>query len=185
MTLIFSISIFVLGVAAFSGGLWLNKSGPRVVVLAGGFLYGSGVILASLANHGLWWLYAGYGVIGGEGLGLGYIVPMAVLVKWFPDRRGLITGYCGRRVRGRRTCYGADRIRAHRACWSTLYIRISRNCITSGDSRWCFVHEESAGRMATTRLRSAQRIRSVLITTTLCLERLGPGNGGRFGSSCF
>src|SRR6202522_290489 len=92
VTLTFTISIFVLGVAAFFGGLWLNKEGPRVVALTGGFLYGLGVFLASFAAHKLWWLYASYGVIGGIGLGFGYIVPVAVLVKWFPDRRGLITG---------------------------------------------------------------------------------------------
>ncbi len=91
VTLTFTISIFVLGVAAFFGGLWLNRKGPRVVALTGGTLYGLGVFLASF-SHNLWWLYLSYGVIGGIGLGLGYIVPVAVLVKWFPDRRGLITG---------------------------------------------------------------------------------------------
>src|SRR2546421_4145392 len=91
VTLTFTISIFVLGFAAFFGGLWLNRKGPRVVALTGGTLYGLGVFLASF-SHGLWWLYLSYGVIGGIGLGLGYIVPVAVLVKWFPDRRGLITG---------------------------------------------------------------------------------------------
>jgi MFS transporter, OFA family, oxalate/formate antiporter len=92
VTLTFTISIFVLGVAAFFGGLWLNHHGPRVVALTGGILYGLGVFLASFSAHGLWWLYLSYGVIGGIGLGFGYIVPVAVLVKWFPDRRGLITG---------------------------------------------------------------------------------------------
>src|SRR5580700_514407 len=92
VTLTFTISIFTLGVAAFFGGLWLNRSGPRVVALTGGILYGLGVFLASFSDHGLWWLYLSYGVIGGIGLGFGYIVPVAVLVKWFPDRRGLITG---------------------------------------------------------------------------------------------
>jgi OFA family oxalate/formate antiporter-like MFS transporter len=82
----------VLGVAAFFGGLWLNKTGPRVVALTGGFLYGLGVFLASFSADKLWWLYLSYGLIGGIGLGFGYIVPVAVLVKWFPDRRGLITG---------------------------------------------------------------------------------------------
>ena len=91
VTLTFTISIFVLGVAAFFGGLWLNRKGPRVVALTGGTLYGLGVFLASF-SHKLSWLYLSYGVIGGIGLGLGYIVPVAVLVKWFPDRRGLITG---------------------------------------------------------------------------------------------
>jgi OFA family oxalate/formate antiporter-like MFS transporter len=91
VTLTFTISIFVLGIAAFLGGLWLNRKGPRVVALTGGALYGLGVFLASFSNK-LWWLYLSYGLIGGIGLGFAYIVPVAVLVKWFPDRRGLITG---------------------------------------------------------------------------------------------
>lgn len=92
VTLTFTISIFVLGISAFFGGLWLNRSGPRIVALTGGVLYGLGVFLASFSDRGLWWLYLTYGVIGGIGLGFAYIVPVAVLVKWFPDRRGLITG---------------------------------------------------------------------------------------------
>jgi MFS transporter, OFA family, oxalate/formate antiporter len=91
ITLTFTISIFVLGISAFFGGLWLNRKGPRVVALTGGTLYGVGVFLASF-SHSLSWLYLTYGVIGGIGLGFSYIVPVAVLVKWFPDRRGLITG---------------------------------------------------------------------------------------------
>src|ERR1700682_4244871 len=91
ITLTLTISIFVLGFAAFFGGLWLNRKGPRIVALTGGALYGLGVFLASF-SHSLSWLYFSYGLIGGIGLGLGYIVPVAVLVKWFPDRRGLITG---------------------------------------------------------------------------------------------
>jgi len=92
VTFTFTVSIFVLGVACFFGGLWLNRKGPRVVALTGGFLYGLGVFLASFSADKLWWLYLSYGVIGGIGVGFAYIVPIAVLVKWFPDRRGLITG---------------------------------------------------------------------------------------------
>ena len=92
VTLTFTISIFVLGLSAFFGGLWLNRVGPRVVAVVGGALYGLGVFLASFSAHKLWWLYLSYGLIGGVGLGFSYIVPVAVLVKWFPDRRGLITG---------------------------------------------------------------------------------------------
>ncbi len=91
VTLTFTIAIMALGFASFFGGLWLKRVGPRVVAITGGILYGGGVFLASF-SHGLWWLYLSYGVIGGIGLGFGYIVPIAVLLKWFPDRRGLMTG---------------------------------------------------------------------------------------------
>jgi OFA family oxalate/formate antiporter-like MFS transporter len=92
VTLTFTIAIFTLGVASFIGGLWMRAKGPRIVGITAGILYGLGVFLASFSNHGLWVLYLTYGVIGGAGLGLGYIVPIATLVKWFPDRRGFITG---------------------------------------------------------------------------------------------
>ena len=92
VTLAFTIAIFVLGFAAFGGGLWMQRVGPRQVALAAGALYGLGVFLASFAGDRLWLLYCSYGLIGGIGLGLGYIVPVATLVKWFPDRRGMITG---------------------------------------------------------------------------------------------
>src|SRR3954464_13724106 len=84
VTLTFTISIFVLGISAFFGGLWLNHKGPRVVAITGGILYGLGVFLASFSANKLWWLYFSFGLIGGIGLGLSYIVPVAVLVKWFP-----------------------------------------------------------------------------------------------------
>jgi OFA family oxalate/formate antiporter-like MFS transporter len=92
VTLTFTIAIFVLGFAAFAGGIWMRRRGPREVALTAGVLYGLGVFLASLTDGRLWWLYGSYGVMGGIGLGLGYIVPVATLVKWFPDKRGLITG---------------------------------------------------------------------------------------------
>jgi OFA family oxalate/formate antiporter-like MFS transporter len=92
VTLAFTIAIFVLGFAAFGGGLWMRRAGPRQVAMAAGSVYGLGVFLASLAGGRLWWLYCSYGVMAGTGLGLGYIVPVATLVKWFPDRRGMITG---------------------------------------------------------------------------------------------
>jgi OFA family oxalate/formate antiporter-like MFS transporter len=92
VTLAFTIAIFVLGFAAFAGGQWMRRSGPRQVALAAGVFYGLGIALTSLAADRLWWLYASYGLLAGCGLGLGYIVPVATLVKWFPDRRGMITG---------------------------------------------------------------------------------------------
>jgi len=87
----FEVAIFVVGLAAFAGGLWMKRIGPRQVALVSAILYGLGTMLTGSA-HSLTALYLTYGVIGGAGLGLGYIVPIAVLVRWFPDKRGMITG---------------------------------------------------------------------------------------------
>jgi len=92
VNLIFSIAILVLGFAAYFGGLWMGRVGPRRVGMAAGVLYGSGIFLASLAESSIALLYLTYGLIAGIGIGLGYIVPVATLIKWFPDRRGFITG---------------------------------------------------------------------------------------------
>lgn len=92
VTYTFTIGWFFLGCASWIGGLWLSRSSPRIVAIAGALLWGAGVFLGSFSAHKLWWLYLTYGVMGGAGLGMGYIVPISVLVKWFPDRRGLITG---------------------------------------------------------------------------------------------
>ena len=70
----------------------MARSGPRRVAVCAGVLYGAGVGLASLSADHLPVLYVTYGLIAGAGVGLGYIVPIATLVKWFPDRRGLMTG---------------------------------------------------------------------------------------------
>jgi MFS transporter, OFA family, oxalate/formate antiporter len=88
----FSITILTLGFAAFFGGLWMGRSGPRIVAITAGVLYGAGVFLASLAQSNLLLLYLSYGLLAGVGIGLGYIVPVATLIKWFPDKRGFITG---------------------------------------------------------------------------------------------
>lgn len=92
VTWTFTIAIGGLGIGAFLGGLLLNRTSPRFVAIAGGTLNGLGVFMACFSAHKLWWLYLSYGVMGGIGLGFAYIVPISVLVKWFPDRRGLITG---------------------------------------------------------------------------------------------
>ena len=88
----FSIAILALGFAAFFGGLWMGRSGPRIVAISAGALYGVGIFLASFAENNLWVLYLSYGLMAGIGIGLGYIVPVATLIKWFPDKRGFITG---------------------------------------------------------------------------------------------
>ena len=90
----FEVTIGMIFIGTYIGGRLQDKQGPRPVALIGGVIYAFGVILASFShNHDqLWLLVLGYGVIGGFGLGFAYIVPIAMLQKWFPDKRGLITG---------------------------------------------------------------------------------------------
>ncbi len=97
VTLTFTIAIFMLGIGATIGGFLLDKYGPRPVGTLAGFCYGLGVLCAGFSGDNLYLLYLTYGIFGGLGMGLGYIVPVATLVKWFPDKRGLVTGLavCG------------------------------------------------------------------------------------------
>ncbi|HEY6098538.1 MAG TPA: MFS transporter, partial [Anaeromyxobacter sp.] len=90
----FAICILFLGVGAVIGGRWQDRAGPRPVAIAGALLWGAGNVLAGLGTSalGAWWLYLTYGIVGGIGLGLGYVTPVAAVAKWFPDRRGLGTG---------------------------------------------------------------------------------------------
>jgi len=90
----FACAIFALGAGAVVGGRWQDRVGPRKVALIGALLWGAGNLLAGLgtAHFGPGWLYLTYGLIGGFGVGMGYVTPVAVVVKWFPDRRGLATG---------------------------------------------------------------------------------------------
>jgi len=92
VTLAYSLNLFGFGICAFLGGLWMRRAGPRTVGVAAGLLYGLGLVLAGLAGDRLWALYLGFGVLGGIGRGLGWIVAVAMAVRWFPDRRGLIGG---------------------------------------------------------------------------------------------
>jgi OFA family oxalate/formate antiporter-like MFS transporter len=92
VNLAFTITNVMLGIAAFIGGLWMARVGPRVIGITAGVLYGLGIFLAGFADRHLGMLYLTYGALAGTGIGLGYIVPLATLVKWFPDRRGMITG---------------------------------------------------------------------------------------------
>src|SRR5262245_5332445 len=90
----FALSIFFLGLGALAGGRAQDRVGPRRVAFTGVALWGIGNILAAIGTPhlGASWMYASYGVIGGFGVGMGYIAPVAVVTKWFPDRRGLGTG---------------------------------------------------------------------------------------------
>ena len=90
----YSIALALLGLSAAVFGKWVERSGPRKTMIASMLCFCTGLLLMSLSvhTHQLWLLYAGYGLIGGTGLGLGYIAPVSTLMKWFPDRPGMATG---------------------------------------------------------------------------------------------
>lgn len=94
VTLAFTICIGSLGLASALGGYILDTKGARCVATAGGILFGIGILLTGLGDKmaSLPTIYLAYGLVAGLGLGFGYITPIATLVKWFPDKRGLITG---------------------------------------------------------------------------------------------
>ncbi len=94
IAVVFSIAIVMLGLAAAFGGTWMERNGPRKAMAASALFFVTGLLVGGLgiATEQLWLLYLGYGVIGGIGLGLGYISPVSTLIKWFPDRPGLATG---------------------------------------------------------------------------------------------
>ena len=91
---IFSIAIVVLGLSAAIFGRWVEEGGPRRAMFTAGLCWGGGFLVsaAGVYAHSLWLIYFGYGVLGGCGLGLGYISPVSTLIKWFPDRPGMATG---------------------------------------------------------------------------------------------
>jgi len=94
VSLSFTIDVFFIGIGTVIGGLWMDKAGPRKVATVGGIIYGLGYALSSLAasNQSLPLLYLFYGVLAGTGGGMCYICPVATIAKWFPDRRGVMTG---------------------------------------------------------------------------------------------
>jgi MFS family permease len=91
---IFSIAIVFLGLSAAFTGIWLDRVGPRKAMFTAACCFGGGFLVSAVgvATHQLWIIYLGYGVIGGCGLGIGYISPVKTLILWFPDRPGMATG---------------------------------------------------------------------------------------------
>jgi MFS family permease len=92
---IFETFIAMLGISAAIWGAWLEHAGPRKAGFIAALCWGGGLIVGGIgvSMHQLWLVYLGAGVLGGIGQGLGYITPVSTLIKWFPDRRGLATGF--------------------------------------------------------------------------------------------
>src|SRR5579862_8608863 len=91
---IFTLAIFFLGVSAAIFGRWVEEGGPRRAMFTAALCFGGGFLISALGvyAHQIWIIYLGYGLLGGIGLGLGYISPVSTLIKWFPDRPGMATG---------------------------------------------------------------------------------------------
>ena len=91
---IFSLAIFALGTSAALLGRWVEEGGPRQAMFAAALCWAGGFFVSAIGVtvHNIWIVYLGYGVLGGIGLGLGYISPVSTLIKWFPDRPGMATG---------------------------------------------------------------------------------------------
>lgn len=91
---IFVVAIVFVGLSAAVAGKWFEMAGPRTVGLAAAVFWGGGNVVAGIGilAHQLWLIYLGYGVIGGIGLGLGYVSPVVTLIRWFPDRKGMAAG---------------------------------------------------------------------------------------------
>lgn len=90
----YTLFFVLLGCSAAIWGGWLERAGPRKAGLVSAACWCGGLLISALGvyTHQLWMLWLGSGVIGGVGLGLGYISPVSTLIKWFPDRRGMATG---------------------------------------------------------------------------------------------
>jgi MFS family permease len=91
---IFSLAIFFLGASSAVFGRWVEEGGPRRAMFTAALCWSGGFLVSAfgVAIHNIWILYLGYGVLGGIGLGIGYISPVSTLIKWFPDRPGMATG---------------------------------------------------------------------------------------------
>jgi MFS family permease len=91
---IFSIAIFLLGSSAAVMGRWVEEGGPRRAMFTAALCWGGGFLISAfgVTIHNIWVIYFGYGIVGGCGLGIGYISPVSTLIKWFPDRPGMATG---------------------------------------------------------------------------------------------
>jgi MFS transporter, OFA family, oxalate/formate antiporter len=85
-------SLLLVTVGAIVGGLWQDRKGPRIVATVGALMLAAGCLISALLGGSLTWLVIGYGLIGGFGGGMVYVVPIANLVRWFPDKRGMMVG---------------------------------------------------------------------------------------------
>ncbi len=176
---IFSVAIVFLGLAAAIAGKWLEEVGPRCVGVTAACLWGGGFLVGGygIVTHQLWLLYLGYGVLGGCGLGLGYVSPVSTLIRWFPDRRGMATGMAIMGFGGG-AMIGAPLKRYLLKCYAEapeyLGVAESINLITEGGRRFA----EVAGEKVEVLVATASEASKMAIPGDPGVYVVGSGNTG-------
>ena len=138
---IFSIAIVFLGLSAAVCGRWVEEGGPRRAMFAAGLCWGGGFLISAFGVyiHNLWVIYFGYGVIGGIGLGIGYISPVSTLIKWFPDRPGMATGMAIMGFGGGAFIASPLSVWLMRQFGSTTHVGVAETFIALGVIYFCFM----------------------------------------------
>jgi MFS family permease len=138
---IFSIAIFFLGVSAAVLGRWMEEGGPRRAMFAAAVCWSAGFLVsaAGVYAHNIWVVYLGYGVLGGCGLGIGYIPPVSTLVKWFPDRPGMATGLAIMGFGGGAFIASPLSVWLIRQCSTPTHVGVAESFIVLGVVYFCFM----------------------------------------------
>jgi MFS family permease len=138
---IFSLAIFFLGVSAALLGRWVEENGPRRAMFTGALCWSGGFALSALGVylHNIWLIYLGYGVLGGFGLGIGYISPVSTLIKWFPDRPGMATGMAIMGFGGGAFIASPLSIWLMSKFWTPSHIGVAEAFLAMGAIYFCFM----------------------------------------------
>ncbi|HLH51140.1 MAG TPA: MFS transporter, partial [Roseiarcus sp.] len=138
---IFSLAIFFLGVSAALLGRWVEEGGPRKAMFTAALCWSGGFLLSALGVyvHNIWLIYLGYGVLGGFGLGIGYISPVSTLIKWFPDRPGMATGMAIMGFGGGAFIASPLSVFLMRAFTTPTHVGVAETFIVLGAIYFCFM----------------------------------------------
>ena len=138
---IFSLAILFLGLSSAATGSWLDRVGPRKAMLLAATCFGGGFLVSALgvSVHNLWLIYLGYGVLGGCGLGIGYISPVKTLITWFPDRPGMATGMAIMGFGGGAMIASPLSVRLMAAFSSPTHVGVAETFLVLGLGYFCFM----------------------------------------------
>src|SRR5579875_3787726 len=138
---IFSLGIFFLGVSAALLGRWVEEGGPRKAMFTAALCWAGGFFISAIGVyiHNIWVIYFGYGIVGGFGLGIGYISPVSTLIKWFPDRPGMATGMAIMGFGGGAFIASPLSVWLMRQYSSPTHVGVAETFITMGIIYFCFM----------------------------------------------